>query len=546
MKKTSALALFVFLGFVVPALPVRAATPAENKAAARAALTEAQGLYTSNIDGAVAVLRRAIALDPDYGDAYGYLTLYSATAAARAAGASEEEQNAARKKAWAGTLALYEQWAREQPDRPAIQYALGTLFEYEDPDRAQRHFEAAVKLDPKFGDGYSMLALCAETRGNLTQSLEYRRLAVEAEPDNVKLWSSYVAAHREADIDKGLAIGLEMAKKFPDEAAVIIGYLARGERNAAKAQQIYGLLLEKFPNRKLLAGRGWIIGTSIFSNYLESDRGRALAFAQEMAAFAPDNKLWPALVAYAQALIDSDVLMAAGKPAEALAGLGKITLPRNGADPRWLHLARAQATAANGQPEKAYADLLALMIKTPTDEYQAALTGYGAKLGRNATQVTAEVMAQRAAAAQPGVPFSLVNYYTGKPVSLDDYKGRVVLVNFWYPMCGPCRAEFPFLQAVLEKYRTQGFEILAINGHAPESHMVLPLLKGWKLDFLPLKGDDAVVNNYKVRSFPANFLYGPDGKIYYEAPPISTRNVQRELELQIEALLAQAKLAPHS
>jgi hypothetical protein len=94
---------------------------------------------------------------------------------------------------------------------------------------------------------------------------------------------------------------------------------------------------------------------------------------------------------------------------------------------------------------------------------------------------------------------------------------------------------------VLEKYRGRGFEILAINGHAPEDHMVLPLLKGWKLDFLPLKSDVAVDKNYKVRGYPANFLYGPDGRIYYEPPPVSTLAAQRELELQIEALLASAK-----
>ena len=131
----------------------------------------------------------------------------------------------------------------------------------------------------------------------------------------------------------------------------------------------------------------------------------------------------------------------------------------------------------------------------------------------------------------------LTNLATGKPVSLADYRGRVVLVNFWYPLCGPCRGEFPFLQAVLEKYRARGFEILAINGHAPEEHMVLPLLKGWGLGFLPLRGTDDVVKAYKVRGYPMNILVGPDGKSFYEPPPVSTLAAQHELELQIEALL---------
>jgi hypothetical protein len=63
------------------------------------------------------------------------------------------------------------------------------------------------------------------------------------------------------------------------------------------------------------------------------------------------------------------------------------------------------------------------------------------------------------------------------------------------------------------------------------------LLKGWGLGFLPLRGTDEVVKAYKVRGYPMNILVGPDGKSFYEPPPVSTLAAQRELELQIEALL---------
>ena len=67
--------------------------------------------------------------------------------------------------------------------------------------------------------------------------------------------------------------------------------------------------------------------------------------------------------------------------------------------------------------------------------------------------------------------------------------------------------------------------------------MVLPLLQGWGLGFLPLRGTDDVVKAYKVRGYPMNILVGPDGKSFYEPPPVSTLAAQHELELQIEALL---------
>ena len=115
-----------------------------------------------------------------------------------------------------------------------------------------------------------------------------------------------------------------------------------------------------------------------------------------------------------------------------------------------------------------------------------------------------------------------------------------MLVNFWYPKCGPCRGEFPYLQQSLEKYKSQGFEILAINGHPPEDSWVMPLIQGWHLGFIPLKGTDDVVSAYKVRGFPQNFLYGPDGKIYPIPGQVRPATL-REFQLQVEALLQQAK-----
>jgi Tfp pilus assembly protein PilF/thiol-disulfide isomerase/thioredoxin len=514
-----------------------AAPAGDQRAVAKAAFETARGLFSSDINASVAGIRKAIDLDPDYFEAHQYYILYSGVAASRGPG-TDDEKRAAAAKVSQDMETLYLGWAQEHPDKAVYQCALGTIFEYKDPDRAQRCFEQAVNLDPKFGAAYDSLAICAEVRGKLELARDYNRRAVEAEPDNVGLWRHYVGSFVNDDIDRGVAAGMEMAKRFPDGAASIIGYLATRCRDEAKARQVWELLREKFP----VASAGNL--PALFSIYLKTDPAKAIQLARDMSALVPDNKLWPVLVGYAQPVIDTDRLIADGKAVEARAALDKIVLPRYGADRRALDLAKARATAAGeGGAAKAYAELMAIFTKSPNDEVHAALVGYGTKLGKTPAAVEGEVMAQRDAAARAGVPFTLVNYRTGKPVSLDDYKGRVVLVNFWYPMCGPCRGEFPFLNAVLDKYRSRGFEILAINGHAPEDHMVLPLLDGWKLGFLPLngKGDDGAAKDYKVRGFPSNFLYGPDGRIFYEPPPVSTLSAQRELELQIEALLDKNK-----
>ena len=505
-----------------------------DKAAARAAFDEARGLFSSDLNASVAGLRKVAEQYPDYAEAHQYFILYSSVAASRAPG-SEDEKKAAGEKSAKEVEALYQQWAKEHPDKAAYQFALGEIYDYKDPDRAVRYYETAVKLDPKFGAAWDMLAISAEEKGDLALNRALHRKAVDAEPDNVSLWRHLVGAWVTEDIDRALALGLEMSQRFPDGAASIIGYLATRAKTVEKSRAIYELLREKFPKESVGAL------PSLFSIYLQTDRARALALAQDMVKLTPDNKVWPTLVTCAQTLLDADALIAQGKSADVVAALDKITLPRYGIDRRILDLTRAKALDAAAQTDKAYDGLLTGCIKTPNDDTLAALRTYGAKLGKSAAQVDGELLARRAVAAKPGVPFALGNYATGRTVSLDDFKGRVVMVNFWYPKCGPCRGEFPFLQSVLEKYQNRGFEILAINGHAPEDEWVMPLIKGWKLGFIPLKGTEEVVKAYKVRGFPSNFLYGPDGRIYYEPPPVNGLAAQRELEMQIEALLAQTK-----
>jgi peroxiredoxin len=126
----------------------------------------------------------------------------------------------------------------------------------------------------------------------------------------------------------------------------------------------------------------------------------------------------------------------------------------------------------------------------------------------------------------------------GKKLSLSDYRGKAVLINFWATWCAPCKIEMPWLIALRSQYAPQGFEILGVSeDDADTPHAKLAKFGQEEgLNYPLLVGDDAISRKYGgVEFLPTSYFVGRDGKIVAETAGLVSKD---EVEASIKKALA--------
>lgn len=103
---------------------------------------------------------------------------------------------------------------------------------------------------------------------------------------------------------------------------------------------------------------------------------------------------------------------------------------------------------------------------------------------------------------------------TGRLVTLSDYRGRVVLLNFWATWCGPCRVEMPAMEDLYREFNRRDFEILAVSTDQQGAAVTRPFSEEMDLTFPILHDSDFRVGvAYGARTLPMTFLVNRQGVI---------------------------------
>ncbi|MCC6585406.1 MAG: TlpA family protein disulfide reductase [Bryobacterales bacterium] len=102
----------------------------------------------------------------------------------------------------------------------------------------------------------------------------------------------------------------------------------------------------------------------------------------------------------------------------------------------------------------------------------------------------------------------------GRSVKLSDYKGKVVLLNFWATWCGPCKLEIPWFVEFEQKFKDKGFAVLGVSMDEDGWDVVKPYLQRAQVNYRVLLGTDSVAQMYGgVDSLPTSFLIDKEGRI---------------------------------
>jgi hypothetical protein len=136
------------------------------------------------------------------------------------------------------------------------------------------------------------------------------------------------------------------------------------------------------------------------------------------------------IVKYLDDIVKARTLLDHNRAAEAVALLNETCPPHHSGNT--IFLLKAEAAYRNGNPQKAYDDLAALVADRADPQLNSELLKYAAKLDKTPQQVEAEIWKVRDSHAQQFKDFELTTY-DGKKVKLSDYRGKVVLLTFWFP-----------------------------------------------------------------------------------------------------------------
>ena len=131
-------------------------------------------------------------------------------------------------------------------------------------------------------------------------------------------------------------------------------------------------------------------------------------------------------------------------------------------------------------------------------------------------------------------PSLTINDIDGKPITLAEYKGKVVLLDFWAVNCGGCKLEIPWYVQFDQKYHREGLRLIGIDMYGESISVMKPFMQRSHITYQVAVGTDFIGERFHVQEMPLTLLINRQGRIAYSHAGVVDKD---SFERDIKALL---------
>jgi peroxiredoxin len=135
----------------------------------------------------------------------------------------------------------------------------------------------------------------------------------------------------------------------------------------------------------------------------------------------------------------------------------------------------------------------------------------------------------------PAADFALQDA-SGKTAKLTDYRGKVVLLDFWATWCTGCKKEIPWFSEFQKRYGAKGFAMVGVSLDEGGWKVLKPFLAEAKVPYRMLLGNDLMMQRYRIQNLPDTFLIDRRGRIAasYTAGIVDKNDVETNIQAILE------------
>ncbi|WP_299288849.1 redoxin domain-containing protein [uncultured Mucilaginibacter sp.] len=441
--------------------------------------------------------------------------------------------------------AQYKIWTSKYPKNYVIPFAIGQYYVNRENPKATPYLLQASILKPDKAETWYLLASATTLSNDLTKRREYLIKAMQLDSKNADYAFDYAESFDETDKLRHDSLALEVVRKFPESERAVESLFLLAKYTSVPAEKV--AYFKQLYNHKANPLSEWYLGGTLayFDLLLKTNPNQAFDVALTMAIEGKRNRnIWKDRMTIADAFLKAKKALSENDPKTALVLLNKVDLnnPMSGSygidAKEYLALFKAEAADAAKQTNMAFDSLAVLYSKEPTEGLHDAVFKYGSKLGMDSNSVVKSIWKMRNSRAIKATDFSLENFQTSGKTALSDYQGKLVLLTYWFPGCGPCRNEFPHFESVLKKFSKNDIVYLGLNLQPTQDQIVPAFLKETGYTFTPLHdnwGRDK--GNLPAPGAPANYLIDQKGRIVFSGFRIDAEN-EKMLERMIKETLA--------